>query len=205
MTRTFRRLMTATALVIASQFAGGVALAAPPPDVIADAARDGAFTPSPLSAASAEDFINAAGPAAQRGQADYGVPASVTVAQAIQESNWGQAAPGNNHFGIKCFNGPGPIANGCQDLPTHECCPDHVVIASFRTYASIEDSFRDHGLFLRENSRYANAFNYTNNPDQFIREVHKAGYATDPNYANSIINLMSTYDLYRFNTVSVLA
>ncbi|MEU0538116.1 glucosaminidase domain-containing protein, partial [Amycolatopsis tolypomycina] len=205
MTRTYRRLVTAAALVIASQFAGGVAFAAPPPDVVADAARDGAVVPEAASASAADDFVNAAGPAAQRGQADYGVPASVTVAQAIQESNWGQAAPGNNYFGIKCSPGPGPIGTGCQNLETQECCPLHTVIASFRTYASMEDSFRDHGLFLRQNSIYANAFNYTGDPDQFIREVHRAGYATDPNYANSIINLMVTYDLYRFNSGPVLA
>ncbi|WP_284740132.1 glucosaminidase domain-containing protein [Amycolatopsis sp. RTGN1] len=211
MTRTHarRRLFTVAVTLFAAQFAGGIAQAAPPPDapaVIADAARDGETAPVAIAAGSQEDFINAAGPAAQRGQAEYGVPASVTVAQAIQESAWGTAAPNNNHFGIKCSGGvPGPIATGCARLKTFECNPDgtcYETYADFRMYASMEDSFRDHGRFLRENTRYANAFNYTGDPDQFIREVHRAGYATDVNYSNTIINLMVTYNLYRFNTVA---
>ncbi|MEV7094233.1 glucosaminidase domain-containing protein [Amycolatopsis sp. NPDC051045] len=177
--------------------------------MIADAARDGEAARVAVTAGSQEDFINAAGPAAQRGQTDYGVPASVTVAQAIQESAWGTAAPNNNHFGIKCAGGnAGPIATGCARLKTFECNPDgtcYETYADFRTYASMEDSFRDHGRFLRENSRYANAFNDTGEPDQFIREVHRAGYATDVNYSNTIINLMVTYNLYRFTTATALA
>ncbi|WP_051767747.1 glucosaminidase domain-containing protein [Amycolatopsis vancoresmycina] len=195
-------LLTAIAL---SLTATGPALAVPagPPDdrvVIADAVRDGAVQPDTL--AGNTDFIAVAGPAAQPGQAEFGVPASVTVAQAILESNWGRSAPGNNYFGIKCGSGGhGPIAIGCQDLPTQECDPGcHTVIASFRVYASMTDSFRDHGLFLRSNHRYDPAFDYPDNPDQFIREVAKAGYATDPNYAGKVIGLMGTYDLYRFNT-----
>lgn len=201
------RLLTAVPAAIAVA-AFGLGLAQPAvaqpapnqPEVIADAARDGAIPPAAVPMSTQSDFVGRAGPAAQRGELDYGVPASVTVAQAIIESAWGQAAPNNNHFGIKCGSGgPGPIANGCADLPTVECCPNHTVIASFRTYATMEDSFRDHGLFLRTNSRYNPAFAYTNNPDQFIREVAKAGYATDPDYANKIISLMSQYNLYQYN------
>jgi hypothetical protein len=63
----------------------------------------------------------------------------------------------------------------------------------------VEASFRDHGRFLRENARYAAAFNYTNDPDRFVAEIWRAGYATDPNYPNLIVTLMRNYDLYRFN------
>ncbi|GHF94113.1 MULTISPECIES: glucosaminidase domain-containing protein [Amycolatopsis] len=196
-------LAAATAL---SLTATGPAFAAPPgppdaPAVIADAVREGAINPQ--TQATTPDFVAVAGPAAQPSQAEFGVPASVTVAQAILESASGEAAPGNNYFGIKCgSSGQGPIATGCQTLPTTECDPDcHTVYASFRVYASMADSFRDHGLFLRSNSRYSKAFDFTGDPDQFVREVAKAGYATDPNYATKVIGLMGTYDLYRFNAL----
>jgi flagellar protein FlgJ len=49
------------------------------------------------------------------------------------------------------------------------------------------------------NSRYKNAFKYSTNPDQFAREIHKAGYATSPSYANDLIALMKQYNLYRYD------
>jgi hypothetical protein len=170
---------------------------------VADAVKAGALSPD--STQSNADFINAAGPAAQPSQTDYGVPASVTVAQAVLESNWGNAAPNNNYFGIKCAGGDhGPIANGCANLPTTECDSSgcHTVMGSFRTYASMTDSFRDHGLFLKTNNRYSNAFHYTSNPDQFVREVAAAGYATDPSYASKVISIMQANNLYRFNSIT---
>ncbi|GIG55896.1 hypothetical protein Lfu02_02680 [Longispora fulva] len=164
---------------------------------------------APARASTQTDFIAVAGPAAQRGQVEYQVPASVTVAQAILESSWGQSnlsVRDKNYFGIKCAtaNDPGPIAVGCRPYPTEECVPApcHTVTASFRSYASMEDSFRDHGKLLRESARYANAFKYTTDPDRFIYEVWKAGYATDPAYPGKVTKLMRDYDLYRFNAIT---
>lgn len=161
-------------------------------------------TAAPATAVDQPAFIERVGAGAKPSQAQYGVPPSVTIAQAILESAWGQskiALEAKNYFGIKCRDGkPGPIAIGCVSFPTWECdggCHDTVAI--FRTYASIDDSFRDHARFLRESPRYAAAFNHTGDADQFIREVHKAGYATDPAYSDKIIKLMNTYNLYRFN------
>ncbi|MEV6285647.1 sporangiospore maturation cell wall hydrolase GsmA [Kribbella sp. NPDC051770] len=166
-----------------------------------------AFVAVPAAPALADpntDFINSSGPPAQASRAEYGVPASVTIAQAILESGWGNsdlAKVDQNYFGIKCgTGGAGPIAIGCVTRPTTECTPTcHTVNASFRKYASRLDSFRDHGAFLRNNSRYANAFNYSNDANRFVQEIHKAGYATDPNYTTKVVNLMTSYDLYRFN------
>jgi len=64
------------------------------------------------------------------------------------------------------------------------------VRASFRKYDSARASFIDHGLFLANNSRYKNAFNYTNDPENFIKQIASAGYATDPGYANKLISSM---------------
>lgn len=154
---------------------------------------------------SRDRFIEAVGNAAKEGQERFGVPASVASAQAILESGWGKsdlAQEANNYFGIKCADGEtGSNASSCVNYDTWEVIDgnDTTVNDAFRAYSSPSDSFLDHGQFLTENPRYAEAFNHSDDPDQFIREVAKAGYATDPEYADKIISLMDKYDLYRFN------
>lgn len=173
------------------------------PAVIADAARAGQVAVQPHATSDQNAFIAASVAPAQRSQSDYGVPASVTISQAILESNWGASAPSNNYFGIKCVSGnPGPIANGCVTLPTTECSGGVCTptTASFRTYATMTDSFRDHGQMLKSNALYNSAFNYRDNPDQFAREIAADGYATDPNYANLVISIMQSNNLYQYNT-----
>jgi mannosyl-glycoprotein endo-beta-N-acetylglucosaminidase len=152
-------------------------------------------------------FIAAAVPGAQFGWRQYGVPPSVTIAQAILESGWGKsglASVDKNYFGIKCFNGSyGTLANGCHVYQTNECTKAgscFATTASFRTYASMANSFRDHGNFLRVNSRYRPAFAYTKNANKFIWTVWKAGYATDPNYYTKITGIMTANKLYQYDT-----
>ncbi|HEU5107974.1 MAG TPA: sporangiospore maturation cell wall hydrolase GsmA [Micromonosporaceae bacterium] len=152
-----------------------------------------------------EQFIAGAAPGARKGWRQYGVPASVTIAQAILESGWGRSALSSsdrNYFGIKCFGDPGPIAAGCRVYETWECdkagrC--FTTKASFRTYANAADSYVDHGHFLRSNSRYKGAFRYGRQPDAFAAAIWKAGYATDPKYVAKLTGLMKSYDLYRFD------
>ena len=150
-------------------------------------------------------FIKSAVGPAQASEHEFGVPTSVALAQAILESNWAQSEltkEGNAYFGIKCGQDKGKYATGCLKKPTSECEPDGTctkVLDSFRTYATATDSFRDHGHFLASNDRYAEAFLYTTEPDQFSREIAKAGYATDPGYADKVIALMHEYDLYQYN------
>ena len=152
-------------------------------------------------------FIAAAVPGAQLGWRQYGVPPSVTLAQAILESGWGHsglASVDKNYFGIKCFNGVyGTLANGCHLYTTNECTKAgrcFATTATFRTYASMAHSFRDHGNFLKVNSRYAPAFTYTRDANRFIWAVWKAGYATDPNYYTKITGIMAANGLYRYDT-----
>ena len=152
-------------------------------------------------------FIAAAVPGAQLGWRQYGVPPSVTIAQAILESGWGRSglsAVDKNYFGIKCFNGVyGSLANGCHAYKTNECTAAgqcFSTTATFRTYASMSNSFRDHGNFLRVNSRYKPAFTYTKNANKFIWTVWKAGYATDPNYYTKITGIMAANGLYKYDT-----
>jgi flagellar protein FlgJ len=144
---------------------------------------------------------------ARRDYRRHQVPASVTMAQAILESGWGRsrlASVDRNYFGIKCRDGdPGPIATGCRTYETSEYDRKrkryYKVKAQFRVYAKLGGSFRDHGAFLRDNSRYAAAFRYSTEPDRFAKAIAAAGYATSPTYADSLIRLMRKYDLYRYD------
>lgn len=159
--------------------------------------------PAPSSPA---EFIEYAVLPAQEGMAEYNVPASVSLAQAIVESNWAQSeltVKGLNYFGIKC-TGQSPYATGCLERPTQECDAEGrcaQTVAAFRTYSSAEDSFRDHGHFLTTNPRYEDAFDHVDDPDRFAQEIAEAGYATDPDYADKLIELMQQYDLYQYNEV----
>ena len=104
-----------------------------------------------------------------------GVPASITLAQGLLESRYGQsrlAAQGNNHFGIKCHNWKGRKMYEDDDAKG-EC---------FRVYRSAEESFRDHSDFLRYQDRYKGLFEL--DPADYkgwARGLKKAGYATDRN------------------------
>jgi len=150
-----------------------------------------------------EDFIAWAAPMAQQTYVDYKVPASVTIAQAILESGWGRSAltvDGNSFFGMKCFGTPGRIAVGCRPYQTYECDAGcYSTSASFRVYLTSAASFVDHAVQLSTLSRYAGAFAYSQDPDRFAVEVHRAGYATSPTYAENLIGLMRQYNLYRFD------
>jgi uncharacterized protein YraI len=163
-------------------------------------------TPVSTPTLTPEQFLKAAVPGAQRGWREFGVPASVTIAQAILESGWGRsglASVDRNYFGIKCQNGRyGALANGCHVYQTNECTKAgncFATTASFRTYGTMAHSFRDHGNFLRVNSRYKPAFAYTKDANKFIWHVWKAGYATDPNYYTKVTTLMATYQLYQYD------
>ena len=132
----------------------------------------------------------------------YGVPASVTIAQAILESGWGGselATRANNYFGIKCAAVASPHQIGCIDKATWEHLNgnDVTVTASFRRYASMRDSFLDHGLFLTK-PRYAAAFKAAT-PDEFAHEIWRAGYATDPQYPAKLVRLMDQYGLRQYD------
>jgi len=149
-------------------------------------------------------FAKFAAPFAIESKAETRVPAAVTLAQGILESASGTLAAGaNNYFGIKAqlvssgiFRW-GTNAVGCVHKQTNESEKGRVVrqIASFRMYTDLRGSFVDHGLFLVQNSRYAPAFEHTDDPEAFAKAVHKAGYATDPAYSDSLIRLMNRPEL----------
>ena len=123
-----------------------------------------------------------------------GVPASITLAQGILESNAGQsvlATKGNNHFGIKCHNDWKGKTMKMDDNAPKEC---------FRVYPNAEASFRDHSDFLRSRDRYKSLFELKQTDYKgWARGLKQAGYATDPGYADKLITLIEDYELYRFD------
>jgi flagellum-specific peptidoglycan hydrolase FlgJ len=151
-----------------------------------------------------EQFISSIAEAAVESADQTGVPASVTIAQAILESYWGSsrlAIEANNYFGIKAQTRNGSA--GAIRFDVWEVIGGRNIMQTqaFRAYNSIAESFVDHGLFFVENGRYGAAMAARNDPKQFAREVNRAGYATDPAYASKLIGLMDRYDLYRYDAV----
>lgn len=124
----------------------------------------------------------------------YGVLPSITAAQAILESGWGRSqlsTEGNNLFGIKgSYNGQS------ISFPTQEWGPNgyYTVNAAFRKYPNWSASVEDHGRFLDENSRYSNLLG-ERDYQKVARLLQQDGYATDPNYANALINMVNSYGL----------
>ena len=152
---------------------------------------------------STSDFIDAVGVAAQRSMKNTGVPASVTVAQAILESDWGRSRltrQGNNLFGIKALNATGPAGVVTMATWEHTGGGDVIVQAPFKAYYTLEQSIDDHGTFFTANKRYAAALAVARDAKAFARGIQDAGYATDPSYASKLIGLMDRYNLYRFDS-----
>jgi LysM repeat protein len=149
-----------------------------------------------------QQFIEAAAAPAREMQRRSGAPASVAIAQAIHETGWGAsrlAREGHNYFGIKGRNSEGPA--GVVWFNTWEVIGGRNITARepFRAYNSPEESFLDYGLFFLQNRRYHGALAVADDPQEFIRAIAAAGFATDPNYAARIIRMMDQYDLYRYD------
>lgn len=143
-------------------------------------------------------FISQIAPGAIAAQQRYGVPAAVTIAQAIDESGWGQsklALKDHNLFGIK---GTGPA--GSAALPTQEFVGGHweTITASFRVYHNIAESIADHAELLATDSVYQRAMADRGVPDAFANDLTGV-YATDPEYGTNLIAVMRLYNLYRFD------
>lgn len=123
----------------------------------------------------------------------YKIPASITLAQGILESNSGRSrlsVKGNNHFGIKCHTWDGERIYHDDDA-RQEC---------FRKYDHPLTSFRDHSLFLFGRKRYASLFDLKKKDYKgWAKGLRKAGYATDRRYPAKLITLIETYDLDKYD------
>lgn len=157
-----------------------------------------------LPAASTAAFLGRVAGPAQASARAWGVPASVTIAQAILESGWGRSpltSHDHNYFGMKCFGDPGPLALGCSTYATRECDGNRCfgIRDTFRAYRNPADSFADHGRALARLSIYKPAMKHTAAPDRFALELQRAGYATSPTYAKKLIGIMRDFNLYKYD------
>jgi flagellar protein FlgJ len=142
-------------------------------------------------------FINLLLPAAQACHREHGIPASFTLAQAALESGWGARAPGNNLFGIKADRA---WKGKTVDVPTHEYVDGQRVniVDKFRAYATPADCIADRACFFKVNKRYASCFAETTGAG-WARAVARAGYATDPKYADILIKIMDGRTLSQYD------
>ncbi len=131
---------------------------------------------------------------AQREMKEYGIPASITIAQGILESQAGKselATKANNHFGVKCHSdwmGPRYLYD---DDEIQEC---------FRKYDNPERSYVDHSKFLAHRKRYAFLFRLPKTDfEAWAKGLKKAGYATDPSYPDKLIYLINKYRLHHLD------
>lgn len=138
-----------------------------------------------------EEYIATYAPLAIQQQKEYGIPASIKIAQGIIESRYGNSdlsRRSNNHFGIKCKN------NWIGDTVRYD---DDALQECFRRYGSIEDSYRDHSEFLKNSPRYEKLFRL--DPKDYkgwAYGLKECGYATAPHYAASLIKCIEDYELY---------
>jgi flagellar protein FlgJ len=156
---------------------------------------DNAVTPY---GSNAQQFVNTQAQAAARVSAESGIPADFMIAQAAHETGWGRreirsrdGANSYNLFGIKA--GPGWSGPTVTTTTTEVIDGEpRKVQAQFRAYASYEDSFRDYAKLIGTSPRYASARRATDDPSAFARELQRAGYATDPNYAAKLSRVIQT-------------
>ncbi len=125
----------------------------------------------------------------------FGIPASITMAQAIIESRSGTsilAVKNNNHFGIKCFSKSCP--NGHCSNHTDDHHKDF-----FRIYTAKEGSWRAHSEFLAHQARYKGLMQYGKNYKLWALKLREFGYATDPTYDKKLIGIIEKYELYKLD------
>ena len=142
-----------------------------------------------------EDYVKFYSNIAMDEMIQFGIPASITLAQGILESGAGKgrlAVQANNHFGIKCHDWNGKKIYHDDD-EEQEC---------FRKYDNPEYSYRDHSLFLTNRCRYSFLFDLKKDDyKQWAKGLKKAGYATDPKYPQKLIDLIQRYQLYKYDNI----
>ena len=140
-----------------------------------------------------EEYISKYYPLAVEEMNLYKIPASITLAQGLIETENGNSllvTKANNHFGIKCKAEWTGSTHIHDDDKKNEC---------FRSYANAEESFRDHSIFLLK-PRYSNLFNYEmSDYRSWAFGLKQAGYATNPQYPAMLIKFIEDYKLYEFD------
>lgn len=194
----------ATAEIPGAAVAGGLAVAAPHPSATpshksAPYQRHAAPAAATPGTKAQQAFINQIASGAIAAQRRFGVPASVTIAQAIDESAWGTSQLAANDYNLFGIKGSGPA--GSVTLPTQEFENGQwvTVDAQFRVYHNVAESISDHAELLATSGYYTHAMADRAAPDAFANDLTGV-YATDPEYGSNLIALMRLYNLYRFDS-----
>ncbi len=145
----------------------------------------------------AEGFIQEMLPVARQVHEKWNIPTSVVIGQGAHESQWGQVAPGNEYFGVKAHGTTGPT----RKLGTHEddAKGHHFEKARFRAYGSMAEAGDDYGKFMTSQPRYKHAFEHTDDPHRFVQEIGKAGWGTDPHYAEKVNSIIRHHNLTQYD------
>ena len=145
-----------------------------------------------------EDYIQTYKDIAIREMREHKIPASITLAQGLLESGAGNSAlarEAKNHFGIKCHKGWEGDSYIMDDDEKDEC---------FRKYDNAEESFRDHSLFLTTRGRYSALFDLDiTDYEGWAKGLKAAGYATNPKYAQLLIDRIELYDLAQYDQIAL--
>ncbi len=139
------------------------------------------------------DYVEKYAPVAQKAMHAYGIPASITLAQGLLESNAGHsklARESNNHFGIKCRR----KCRGC----TCRNYTDDDVYDMFRVFTSVWDSYEEHSILLAS-PRYRHLLKYGKDYKNWAYGLKKAGYATDKRYAQKLIRIIENLNLHQYD------
>ncbi|MGF1838969.1 flagellar assembly peptidoglycan hydrolase FlgJ [Vibrio atlanticus] len=162
-------------------------------------ATDVSAVKQPVSFDSPESFVASMKPYAEKAASALGVDSSLLLAQAALETGWGSKmiknslGNSNNLFNIKADRSWKGDKVATQTLEFHGKTAVKES-ASFRSYSNFEDSFNDYVKFLNENPRYETALQHQGNSENFIKGIHQAGYATDPNYADKVLRVKAKID-----------
>ncbi len=152
------------------------------------------FSIGPVSKLTAGDYIDIFNEDAFEEMMEHGVPASITLAQGMLESGYGNsklAVYANNHFGIKCHKEWDGATFNMDDDEKNEC---------FRKYDNVIDSYSDHSLFLKNRPRYSFLFELSlTDYRAWANGLKNVGYATHPNYATDLIEIIEKYRLYELD------
>ena len=148
-----------------------------------------------------DEFIDFIGDTAGKVCAEYNLPASVCIAQAILESGWGRYCIGQfNYFGRK-WNGWGNYERRQTTEYDYDSCHYITIYDKFQSYSSLEEAIRDWCVLITEEPAYSNALSEWKsnwNVEDFVYALAPV-YATDPDYAHKIIATINANNLYRFD------
>lgn len=142
-----------------------------------------------------DEFVKSIWPQAKQAASAIGLDPKILMAQAALETGWGKfvtkdidGTSSNNLFNIKAGDSK---EFDSVNVKTTEYIADTPIKmnASFRKYPSVEQSFNDYISLIKDNERYQTALASTSNPELYVNELHKAGYATDPNYGTKILSI----------------